>query len=138
MAVNLNPVGYLDGVRFRWLALQENVNWYSLLLLCLKLQEMSSVGTFDGVAIRGEGYDVTRQEHYLIKKRCNCSCCDCFHTRCTFRVWQILLFLFIVVIIIAGLALIIAMFGTGNIASKHSAIKETDSPDDTGKQISLI
>ena len=96
---------------------------------------MGSVRNFDSATTLTvcEGYDVTKQEHYF-KKRCNC--CDCFHRRCTFRVWQVLLFLFVTAVIIAGLALVIAMMQTGKITtSKHSAIRECDPPDDTGKQI---
>ena len=95
---------------------------------------MDSVRHFDSATTLTvcEGYDVTKQEHYF-KKRCNR--CDCFHKRCTFGVWQVLLFLFIVAVIIAGLALVIAMMETGKIATKHSAIIETESPDNKGKQI---
>ena len=32
----------------------------------------------------------------------------------------------------------IAMFETGKLATKHSAIRETDCPDDTGERISLV
>ena len=103
----------------------------------LKLHEMGSVRAFDSATTLTvcEGYDVTKQEHYF-KKRC--SCCGCFHRRCTFRVWQVLLFLFVIAVIIAGLALVIAMFETGKLATKHSAIRETDCPDDTGERISLV
>ena len=106
----------------------------SLFLVYLKLHEMGSVRTFDSATTLTvcEGYDVTKQEHYF-KKRCNC--CDCFHRRCTFRVWQILLFLFVIAVIIAGLVLVILMMENGKIASKHSALKDTDSPNGTGKQI---
>ena len=106
----------------------------SLFLVYLKLHEMGSVRPFDRATTLTvcEGYDVTKQEHYF-KKRCNR--CDCFHKRCTFGVWQVLLFLFIVAVIIAGLALVIAMVETGKIATKHSAIIETESPDDKGEQI---
>ena len=110
----------------------------SLFLDYLKIHEMGSVRTFDSATTltvcEGCRYDVTKQEHYF-KNRC--SCCDCFHRRCTFRVWQVLLFLFVVAVIIAGLALVIAMMETRRIATKHSALKETDSPDDTGKHVSL-
>ena len=114
----------------------------SLFLVYLKLHEMGSVRTFDSATTLTvcEGYDVTKQEHYF-KKRCSCSCCDCLHRRCTFRVWQVLLFLFVVAVIIAGLALIIAMMETGKIATKHSALREADSPDNNvcaGKHISLV
>ena len=97
---------------------------------------MGSVRTFDRATTLTvcEGNDVTKQEHYF-KKRCNR--CDCFHKRCTFGAWQVLLFLFIVAVIIAGLALVIAMMETGKIATKHSAIIGTESPDDKGKQIEL-
>ena len=95
---------------------------------------MGSVRAFDSATTLtvSEGYDVTKQEHYY-KKRCNC--CDCFHRRCTFRVWQVLLFLFVTAVIIAGLVLVIVLMETGKMATKHSAIRETDSPTDSGKQI---
>ena len=95
---------------------------------------MVSVGHFDSATTLTvwEGYNETKQKHYF-KRRCNC--CDCFHRRFTFRVWQFLLFLFVTAVIIAGLALVIAMMETGKIATKHSATRESDSPDDTGKQI---
>ena len=95
---------------------------------------MVSVGNSDSATTLTvcEGDNVTKQEHYF-KKRCNR--CDCFHRRCTFRVWQVLLFLFVTAVIIAGLVLVIAMMETGKIATKHSVITgESDSPDDTGKQ----
>ena len=95
---------------------------------------MGSLRAFDSATTLTvcEGYDVTKEEPYL-KKRCNC--CDRFHRRYTFRVWQVLLFLFVTAAIIAGLALVIAMMETGKIATQHSAERETDSPDDKGKQI---
>lgn len=101
------------------------------------VHEMGSVRTFDSSTTLTvcEGYDVTKQEHYF-KKRC--SCCDCCHRRCTFRVWQVLLFLFVIAVIIAGLALIIAFFEDGTIATKLCAIKKADSPGDTGKHVSLV
>ena len=91
---------------------------------------MSSVRAFDSATTLTvcEGYDVTKQEPHF-KKRCNC--CDRFHRRCTFRVWQVLLFLLVTAVIIAGLALVIAMMETGKMAT----VRETDSPDDKGKQI---
>ena len=133
MAVNLNLGLSRHGVIFR-LALLQNIYRYEV---CLKLHEMGSVRAFDSATTLTvcEGYDVTKQEHYF-KKRC--SCCDCFYRRCTFRVWQVLLFLFVIAVIIAGLALVIAMFETGKLATKHSAIRETNSPDDTGKHVSLV
>ena len=131
VAVNLNQGLSRHRARFRWLGLSVQ----SLFLVYLKLHEMGSVRPFDSATTLTvcEGYDVTKQEHHF-KKRFNCS--DCFHyKRCTFRVWQVLLFLFIVAVTIAGLALVIAMMETGKIATKHSAITETESPDDKGKQI---
>ena len=130
MAVNLNQGLSWHRARFRWLGL----SLQSLFLVYLKLHEMDSVRTFDSATTLTvcDGYDVTKQEHYF-KKRCNR--CDCFHKMCTFRVWQVLLLLFIVAVITAGLALVIAMMETGKIATKHSAITETESPDDKGKQI---
>lgn len=102
-------------------------------------RKMSSLRTFDSATTLTvtEGYDVTKQEHYF-KKRCSCSCCDCFHKRCTFRVWQVLLFLFIVAVIIAALGLLLAMFGPGNTDIKYSSRSGTDSPGVVGKQISLV
>ena len=67
--------------------------------------KMSNIPTFDSE----EGYDVTKQEYYS-KKRCTFSCRDCFHKKCSFRLWHILLFLFIMIVIIGTLAVIIAMF----------------------------
>ena len=101
------------------------------------VHEMGSMQTFDSATTLTvcEGYDVTKQEHYF-KKRC--SCCGCCHRRCTFRVWQVLLFLFVIAVIIAGLALIIAFFEDGKIETKLCAIRETDSPGDTGKHVSLV
>lgn len=111
--------------------------WRTGVHFALSYKEMSSLRTFDSATTLTvtEGYDVTKQEHYY-KKRCSCSCCDWCHRRCTFRVWQILLFLFIVAVIIAGLALLLAMFGPGNTDLKYSAsVAGTHSPDNTGKQI---
>ena len=104
-------------------------------LLCLKLQEMDSVRTFDSEATLTvcEGYDVT-EETRAFKRRGNCSCFNCFRRRCSFRVCQIFVFLFIVMIIIPGLGLV--TFRTAHTKSISSPGKEASwSP---GKQISLI
>ena len=74
---------------------------------------MSNIQTFDSstkLRICEEGYNMTKQEYYS-KKRCTFSCCDCFHKKCAYRVWHILLFLFIIIVIIGALVVIIAMFG---------------------------
>ncbi|KAL9951517.1 hypothetical protein ACROYT_G044192 [Oculina patagonica] len=73
-----------------------------------------------------EGYDLTNQQHYS-KKRCRCSC-DFMNKKCTLRVWQILLFLFIIPVIIALMGLLIAAYGPGNTDLKYSARSATDSP----------
>ena len=64
-----------------------------------------------------EGYDLPTQQHYAKKKF---SCCDCFHRQCTFRLWQILVFLLVLAFIIAVMGLLIAMFGPGNTNLKYS------------------
>ncbi|KAJ7372522.1 hypothetical protein OS493_019031 [Desmophyllum pertusum] len=56
----------------------------------------------------------------------NNECC-CFK-KYKFRVWQILLIVFIVLVMIALLCLIIAMFGPGNTDLKYSAVVATDVP----------
>lgn len=134
VAVNLNRGLSRHGVRFRWLALLQDVFRCKVWFSFTSNYMMGSVRTFDSATTLTvcEGYDVTKQEHYFKKK---CNCCDCFHKRCTFRVWQVLLFLFIVAVVIAGLALIISMMDTGKIATKHSASTGTDCPDNRGKQI---
>ena len=109
----------------------------------LSYNKKSIMHSFDSattLTITEEGYDVTKQQHY-IKKRCECSCCDCFHKRCTFRVWQVLLFLFIILVIMAGLALLLAMFGPGSTDLKYYERQSgTDSPGVVGKlkHISLV
>ena len=85
----------INNVKFSKLCLDLSIN-------CMK---MSNIPTFDSE----EGYDVTKQEYYS-KKRCTFSCRDCFHKKYTFRLWHILLFLFIMIVIIGTLAVIIAMF----------------------------
>lgn len=72
-----------------------------------------------------EGYDLEKQHHYVEKR---CSFCDCFHKKCTFRLWQVLVFLFSVATIIVLLGLLIAMFGPGNkelkyLKSKSNAVR---------------
>ena len=64
-----------------------------------------------------EGYDLPTQQHYTNKKF---SCCDCFHRQCTFRLWQILVFLLVIAFIIAVMGLLIAMLGPGNTNLKYS------------------
>lgn len=64
-----------------------------------------------------EGYDFPTQKHYVKEK---CSCCDCFHKRCTFRVWQIVVFLLAITFIIGVLCVLIAMFGPGNTNLQYS------------------
>lgn len=64
-----------------------------------------------------EGYDLPTQQHYTKKKF---SCCDCFHRQCTFRLWQILVFVLVIAFIIAVMGLLIAMFGPGNTNLKYS------------------
>ena len=58
-----------------------------------------------------EGYDLEKQHHYVEK---SCSFCDCFHKKCTFRLWQVLVFLFSFATIIVLLGFLIAMFGPGS------------------------
>ena len=64
-----------------------------------------------------EGYDLTKQ-HHCVKKRCDC--CECFHRRCSCRVWQVIVFLFVAAVIIAVMGLLIAMFGPGNKNLRYS------------------
>lgn len=64
-----------------------------------------------------EGYDLPTEQHYTKKKF---SCCDCFHRQCTFRLWQILVFLLVIAFIIAVMGLLIAMLGPGNTNLKYS------------------
>ena len=106
--------------------------------LGLKLQEMDSVRTFDSEATLTvcEGYDVT-EETRAFKRRGNCSCFNCFRRRCSFRVCQIFVFLFIVMIIIPGLGLV--TFRTAHTKSiRSSPGKEALPRSKAGKQISLI
>lgn len=71
-----------------------------------------------------EGYDLPTQQHYTKKKF---SCCDCFHRQCTFRLWQILVFLLVIAFIIAVLGLLIAMLGPGNTNLKYSKTSKSES-----------
>lgn len=64
-----------------------------------------------------EGYDLEKQHHYVRK---SFSFCDCFHKKCTFRVWQVLVFLFSLITIIALLGILIAMFGPGSKDLRYS------------------
>jgi len=133
--------GYLGAESyFGCLALLQNLDRYKILFLAfLKLHEMSSERTFDSATSLTvcEEYDVTNQGD-CFKKRC--SCCECFRRGSTFRVsWHVLLFLFMIVIIIAGLVLVIGMLATGKIATKRSSgARGTDSPDDPGKHFHLF
>ena len=81
-------------------------------------KKMDSMRTFDSEATLTvcEGYDVT-EETRAFKKRCNFSCWNCFRRRCSFRVCQIFLFLFLIVIIIPGLGLVV--FRTGRTESSR-------------------
>lgn len=99
---------------------------------------MSGMRSFDSATTLtvSEGYDLTNQQYYS-KRRCRCSC-DFFNKKCTFRVWQILLFLFIIAVIIVLLGLLVAAYGPGNTDLKYSARSGTDSPGVVGKQISLV
>ena len=93
---------------------------------------MSNIQTFDSsttLRICEEGYDMTKQKYYS-KKRCTFSCCDCFHKKCAFRVWHILLFLFIIIVIIGALVVIIAMFGPARSPDvKYSKRIGSDTPE---------
>ena len=93
---------------------------------------MSNIQTFDSsttLRVCEEGYDMTKQEYYS-KKRCTFSCCDCFHKKCAFRVWHILLFLFIIIVIIGALVVIIAMFGPARSPDmKYSKRIGSDTPE---------
>ena len=71
-----------------------------------------------------EGYDLPTQQHYTKKKF---SCCDCFHRQCTFRLWQILVFLLVIAFIIAVMGLLIAMLGPGNTNLKYSKTSKSES-----------
>ena len=64
-----------------------------------------------------ESCDLPTQQHYTKKK---VSCCDCFHRKCPFRLWQILVFLLVIAFVIAVMGLLIAMFGPGNANLKYS------------------
>ncbi|KAK2555026.1 Tryptophan 2-monooxygenase [Acropora cervicornis] len=79
-----------------------------------------------------EGYDLEKQHHYVEKR---CSFCDCFHKKCTFRLWQVLVFLFSVATIIALLGLLIAMFGPGNKDLKYPKSKTTNARSAGGRLI---
>jgi len=117
--------------------LLQNLDRYKICFSFASNSTWNIMQTFDSATTLTvcEGYDVTKQEHYFKK---GCSCCDCCHRRCSFRVWQVLLFLFVIAVIIAGLALIIAFFEDGKIPTKLCAIKKADSPGDTGKHVSLV
>ena len=71
-----------------------------------------------------EGYDLPTEQHYTKKKF---SCCDCFHRQCTFRLWQILVFLLVIAFIIAVMGLLIAMLGPGNTNLKYSKTSKSES-----------
>ena len=67
-----------------------------------------------------EGNDMEKQRPYT-----SCPCCGCLHRKRTFRVWQILLFLFVVIGIIVLLCFLIAMFGPGNTELKYRSPQRT-------------
>lgn len=79
-----------------------------------------------------EGYDLEKQHHYVEKR---CSFCDCFHKKCTFRLWQVLVFLFSVATIIVLLGLLIAMFGPGNKDLKYLKSKSNAARGNGGRLI---
>lgn len=99
---------------------------------------MSGMRAFDSSTTLtvSEGYDLTNQQHYS-KKRCRCSC-NFLNKKCSFRVWQILLFLFIVAVIIALMGVLVAAYGPGNTDLKYSARSGTERPGVVGKQILLV
>ena len=61
-----------------------------------------------------EGNDTEKQRPYT-----SCACCGCLRRKRTFRVWQILLFLFVVIGIIVLLCFLIAILGPGNTEFKY-------------------
>lgn len=98
---------------------------------------MSDMPKFDSQATLTvtEGYDFTKQEHYIKKK---CSACDCFHRRCTFRVWQVIVILLVVAFIIAVMGVLLAMFGPGNSNLRYSEKQAIVAPTERGEGKSLI
>ena len=60
-----------------------------------------------------EGNDSSNQSH-------------CFHKKCTFRVWKVLVFSFSVVTVIVLLGFLIAMFGPGSKDLKYYPRSKTD------------
>ena len=68
-----------------------------------------------------EGYDLTRQHHYVNR-------CEFFHKKCSFRIWQVILFLLMLAAIIIVMSLLIAMFGPGNTNLKYSKKEAIHAP----------
>lgn len=68
-----------------------------------------------------EGYDLTTQHHYVNR-------CEFFHKECSFRIWQVILFLLMLAAIVIVMGLLIAMFGPGNTNLKYSKKEAVDAP----------
>ena len=81
--------------------------------------EMSNMNQFDSKTTLNisEGYDLQNQEHYVNRRR---GLGDCFHKKCSFRVWQVLVSLLVVAAIITVMGLLIAMLGPGNTDLRYS------------------
>lgn len=75
-----------------------------------------------------EGYDLANQQHYS-KRRCRCRCNFLYKKCCSFRVWKVLMVLFLLVIIFALIALLLMRYGPG----KTELRSGTDSPGGVGK-----
>ena len=90
------------------------LSWY----ICSSVRSFnttSKMRTFDSETALSisEGNDSSNQSH-------------CFHKKCTFRVWKVLVFSFSVVTVIVLLGFLIAMFGPGSKDLKYYPRSKTD------------
>ena len=80
-----------------------------------------------------EGYDLTNQNHYS-KWRCRCRCNFLYRKCCSFRLWKVLVFLFILLLIVALILLLLMRYGPGRTELSSS----TDSPGGVGKVVYIL
>ena len=77
-----------------------------------------------------EGYDFTSQQHYS-KWRCRCRCNFLYRKCCSFRVWKVLVVLFILLIIFAIIVLLLMKYGPG----RREISSGTDVPGGVGNEV---
>ena len=107
---NLSRIEFLNSAEVKKLYGLKNAVFRFL----LKLHEMSAVHPQPlepsfALTISEDGNHVTKDRFSSAK----CHCCHKRYLICNFRVWQLLLLLFAILVIMGGIAVLAAIFGPG-------------------------